>query len=103
MNGDTVMNPQSLVSLLATRREEMVRRFAIKKLGIFGSAARNEMHKGSDIDVLVEFQASPTFDAYMDLKFYLEDLLHADVDLVIEDTLKPRLRPFIEKDLIRVP
>lgn len=96
------MTPQSLVSLLANRREEMVHRFAIKKLGIFGSAAREEMHEGSDIDVLVEFQASPTFDAYMDLKFYLEDLLQTNVDLVIEDTVKSRMRPFIEKDLIRV-
>lgn len=96
------MNHKSLISLLANRREEIVRRFSIKKLGVFGSAARDEMHEGSDIDVLVEFQTSPTFDAYMDLKFYLEDLFKANVDLVIEDDVKPRMRPFIEKDLIRV-
>lgn len=96
------MNHRSLISLLTSRREEIVRRFAIKKLGIFGSAARDEMHEGSDIDILVEFQSSPTFDAYMDLKFYLEDLFHTGVDLVIEDTVKPRMRPIIEKDLIRV-
>ncbi len=96
------MNHKSIFSLLTNRREEIVRRFGIKKLGIFGSAARDEMHEGSDIDVLVEFQALPTFDAYMDLKFYLENLLHTNVDLVIDDTVKPRMRPLIEKDLIRV-
>ncbi|HNP59706.1 MAG TPA: nucleotidyltransferase family protein [Nitrospirales bacterium] len=96
------MNHTNLLSLLTNGREEIVRRFGIKKLGIFGSAARDEMHEGSDIDVLVEFQSSPTFDAYMDLKFYLEDLFHSSVDLVIEDTVKPRMRPLIEKDLIRV-
>ena len=96
------MSHKNLVSLLTSRREEIVRRFSIKKLGIFGSAARDEMHEGSDIDVLVEFQTSPTFDAYMDLKFYLEDLFKANVDLVIEDDVKPRMRPFIEKDFIRV-
>jgi predicted nucleotidyltransferase len=100
--GGDVMNHKSLVSLVTTRREEIVRRFAIKKLGVFGSAARDQMHEGSDIDVLVEFQASPTFDASMDLQFYLEDLFHASVDVVIEDTVKSRMRPFIEKDLIRV-
>jgi hypothetical protein len=100
--GGDAMNHKSLISLLANRREEIVRRFSIKKLGVFGSAARDEMHEGSDIDVLVEFQTSPTFDAYMDLKFYLEDLFKANVDLVIEDDVKPRMRPFIEKDLIRV-
>ena len=96
------MNQQNLVSLLTNAREEIVRRFGIKKLGIFGSAARNEMHEDSDIDVLVEFQAPPTFDVYMDLKFYLENLFHTNVDLVIDDTVKPRMRPLIEKDLIRV-
>ena len=96
------MQHTNLLSLLTKNREEIVRRFGIKKLGIFGSAARNEMHAGSDIDVLVEFQALPTFDAYMDLKFYLENLFHMSVDLVIEDTVKPRMRPLIEKDLIRV-
>jgi len=53
------MNHTSLLSLLTNRHEEMVRRFGIKKLGIFGSASRDEMHEGSDIDVLVEFQAPP--------------------------------------------
>ncbi|MDH5430159.1 MAG: nucleotidyltransferase family protein [Nitrospirota bacterium] len=96
------MQHTNLLSLLTKDREENIRRFGIKKLGIFGSAARNEMHAGSDIDVLVEFQALPTFDAYMDLKFYLENLFHTSVDLVIEDTVKPRMRPLIEKDLIRV-
>ena len=60
------------------------------------------MHEDSDIDVLVEFQSAPTFDAYMDLKFYLENLFHKSVDLVIDDTVKPRMRPLIEKDLICV-
>lgn len=96
------MNHTNLLSLLTNRREDIVRRFGIKKLGIFGSAARDEMHEGSDIDVLVEFQAPPTFDVYMDLKFYLESLFHMSVDLVIDDTVKPRMRPLIEKDLIRV-
>ncbi|HBP88455.1 MAG TPA: nucleotidyltransferase domain-containing protein [Nitrospirales bacterium] len=71
-------------------------------MGIFGSATRNEMHEGSDTDVLVEFQNSPTVDAYMDIKFFLEDLFHTPVYVVLEDTVKPRMRPIIKKDLIRV-
>ncbi len=96
------MNHKSLLSLLTNEREEIVRRIGITKLGIFGSAARDEMHEGSDIDVLVEFEAPPTFDTCMDLKFYLKNLFHTSVDLVIVDTVKPRMRPLIEKDLIRV-
>jgi len=51
--------------------------------------------------VLVQLD-EPTFDHYMDLKFYLEDLFGADVDLVLADTVKPRLRPSIERALLRV-
>ena len=96
------MNRKRVLSLLANRREEIVHRFGVKKLGVFGSAARGEMREGSDIDVLVEFDSPATFDGYMDLKFYLEDLFGRSVDVVIEDTVKPRMRPLIEKDLIHV-
>jgi predicted nucleotidyltransferase len=54
---------------------------------------------GSDVDIVVEM-AEPTFDHYMDLKFYLEELFGADVDLVLADTIKPRLKPYIDRDLI---
>jgi predicted nucleotidyltransferase len=36
----------------------------------------------------------------MDLKFYLEDLLGSEVDLVLVDSIKPRLKPYVEKDMI---
>jgi predicted nucleotidyltransferase len=42
----------------------------------------------------------PTFDHYMDLKFYLEGLFGSSVDLVLADTIKPRLKPYIDRDLI---
>jgi hypothetical protein len=43
------------------------------------------------VDVLVEFDR-PTFDHYMELKFFLEDLFHSPVDLVLADTLKLRIK-----------
>jgi len=58
-----------------------------------------DANPNSDVDVLVEFD-QPTFDHYMDLKFILEQLLGADVDLVIEDTVKPRLRTYISQEII---
>jgi len=51
------------------------------------------------VDILVEL-AEPTFDNYMDLKFYLEDILSRPVDLIIADTVKPRLKPIIEQEVI---
>jgi len=81
---------------------EKIKRFGVKSLAVFGSAARGEAHPDSDIDILVEFDGPPTFDAYMDLKFFLEELLGRRVDLVTPKALKPRLRPYVEKEAIHV-
>ena len=73
-----------------------IKRYGIKKIGLFGSYVRNEQKGKSDIDILVEFEkGKKTFDNYMDLKFYLEDLLEGKVDLIISDKIKPDLRPNI--------
>ena len=96
------MNRDQILSLLDQHREDIRQRFAIKHLALFGSAARDEMHEGSDVDVLVEFEGPATFDGYMDLKFYLENLFKTSVDLVTEKGIKPRMRPIIQRDLIYV-
>lgn len=73
-----------------------IKGFGVKKIGLFGSFARGEQNDTSDIDILVEFyQNHKTFDNYMDLKFYLEDLLNRKVDLVIAEAIKPDLKPNI--------
>ena len=96
------MNRERVLSLLTKRRAEIVHRFGVKKLGVFGSAARNDMRSDSDVDILVGFREAATFDNYMDLKVYLESLLGTNVDLVTEEALKPRMRLIIEKDLVHV-
>jgi len=79
----------------------MRERFSVKRIGLFGSCARDEVAGESDIDLLVEFE-NPTFDHYMDLKFFLEELFETQVDLVMADTLKPRLKPYIAREVIYV-
>jgi uncharacterized protein len=82
--------------------EQPLKSFGIKSLAIFGSVARDEAHSESDVDILVEFSEPPTFDRYMDLKFYLEDRLGQSVDLVSQKMLKPQIRQAVEKEAIRV-
>jgi len=91
-----------ILDSLRSQRDEMRTRFGALSLSLFGSVARDEAVPGSDIDVLVDFGGPPTFDQYMDLKFFLEDLLQAKVDLVTESGLRPRMRPYIEEEAIRV-
>jgi len=96
------MNRAKILGQLSRNIVQIEARFAIKSLSIFGPAALDEMRKGGDIGVLVEFAGTPTFDRYMDLKGYLEGLLEGTVDLVITDAVKPRMRPLIERNLINV-
>ena len=78
-----------------------LRDLGAKSLALFGSMARGEGSSSSDIDILVELQ-SKTFDAYMDVKFFLEKILGRKVDLVLADSVKPRLRSAILGEAVRV-
>jgi predicted nucleotidyltransferase len=77
-------------------------RLGVKSLAIFGSTARNEASHSSDVDILVTFVQSPTFDQYIETKFFLEDLLGCKVDLVMQDGLKPLVRAEVEKEAVYV-
>jgi hypothetical protein len=76
-----------------------LRKLGVKRLGVFGSVVRGEAGPDSDIDFLVELEKK-SFDSYMDVKFYLEDLFNRKVDLVLTDSIKPRLRPYIENEVV---
>jgi len=87
--------------ILNNHRDILKERFGVKEIGIFGSYVREEPQESSDIDILVEFlDGYKTFDNYMDLKFYLEDLLNLKVDLVSKTALKPRIKPYILEEVI---
>jgi len=78
---------------------ETIRGFGVRRLGIFGSYARDEHSEASDIDFLVEFDR-PTFKNYFGLKFFLEGLFDCEVDLVFNDTIKPRIRNTILEEAV---
>ncbi len=90
--------PEQILKMIEANREE-IKRFGVRRMGLFGSAARGEATETSDLDFLVELEKK-TFDNYMDLKFYLEDLFGCKIDLVMKDALKPRLREPILKETV---
>jgi predicted nucleotidyltransferase len=95
-----VQTRSQILKTLEENRESIVR-FGVRSLGLFGSAARGDSTSGSDLDFLVEFERK-SFDAYMDLKDFLEELFHCPVDLVLADGIKPRLREVILKETVHV-
>jgi len=92
-------NAGTIVKRIADIRDELSERFTVKRIGVFGSCVRGDEKSESDVDIIVEL-AEPTFDNYMDLKFRLEEILCRPVDLVIADTVKPRLKPVIEQEVV---
>lgn len=86
---------------LSEHKKELKKNYKIKEIGIFGSYARGTQRKKSDVDVLVEFENdAETFDNYMELKFFLERILKAKVDLVIKDSIKERIKGSILKSTL---
>jgi len=91
----------NVIEILKKHESEIKNKFGVEKIGVFGSFARGEGRKGSDVDILVEFKDGyKTFDNYMNLKFFLEDLLSLSIDLVTIKALKPQLKEDILNEVI---
>ena len=94
---------EEIIKTLQKNKDFIKQKYGVKYLALFGSFARGEQTDNSDIDILVEFyKEKKTFDNYMDLKFYLESLFKRKVDLITKKAIKPRLKKYIDKDLIDV-
>lgn len=96
------MTRATMVELLHTHLPELKRSYAVQRLALFGSAARDELRPDSDVDILVTFAGPATYDGYIGLRDRLEQLLGRRVDLVTERGLKPRARRAVERDLVCV-
>ena len=96
-----MVTQENILEQLNQKAGELKQNFTVSRIGLFGSIVRNEADSESDVDILVDF-AEPTFDHYMDLKFYLEKMFGREVDLVTSDSVKPRLKDVINKEVIYV-
>lgn len=96
-----VWTSDAVLNSLAQKRKGL-RAFGVRRLGPFGSCARGEAEEASDLDFLVDLERK-TFDDYMGLKLYLEDLFGCPADLVMTGAVKPALRERILREVIDVP
>jgi uncharacterized protein len=95
----TVTSKTLLLKELKTRRKE-IKSYGVKQLRLFGSFAKDtNITSDSDIDFLVEFElGEKTYDNFMNLSFYLEDLLGRKVELVTPQALSKYVGPYIIKE-----
>ncbi len=81
------------------KHRNTIRAFGVERIGLFGSFGRQEATDASDLDFVVHF-SEKKFDNYVNLKFFLEALFDRKVDLVIAESIKPRLRKLILESTI---
>jgi predicted nucleotidyltransferase len=84
------------VFTLLRQSGDQLRHFGVRKISVFGSFARGEPRDESDVDILVEFETGrKSFDNFMGLAEFLEELFGRKVDLLTPESLNPRFGHYI--------
>ncbi len=90
-----IMDRNIILKLLTEHQAELISRYGVQRLGLFGSYTRGQQNKTSDIDILVSFSKEIDLFDFIDLREYLESRLQSKVDLVMETALKPAIAKYI--------
>ena len=93
---------EEIKKILKENEAVLREKFKVKKIGIFGSYVKGEQKKGSDLDILVEFEEPVSLFEFMDLEEYLMNILGVKVDLVSKKALKPRIGKCILEEVIYI-
>ena len=93
---------ESLLKILHQQIPILAERYSVEKLEVFGSYVRDEQKADSDLDVLVTFIEAPSLLTFIAIENYLSDLLGVKVDLVMKDSLKPKIGQHILREAIPV-
>lgn len=96
------MTRDEVIDTLRAHLETLTERFGVTSLALFGSYARGTATDSSDIDILVRFDGPATSKSYFGVQFYLEDLFGRPIDLVTDKALRPRFRPYVEREAVDV-
>lgn len=98
------MNKNDIVDYLQQQQPYFHDTFGIDFIGLFGSFSRGDETKDSDIDILYKIDKDKKLSIFKYLKIakQLEDFFHTKIDLVREGTLKPKVKEYVDRDLIYV-
>ncbi len=99
---DTDMKRDTVIEVLRSNQEDLRHRFGVTAIRLFGSVARDEAGDTSDVDIIVEFDSTPSLFDFLRLKGYLQDLLGTRVDLSTANGLRQRAQLTFERDAIHV-
>jgi len=99
-----VKSVEEVKAILKEHKAEVVQKYMVSEIGIFGSFVRGEHKRGSDVDILVEFDQRniPGLLKMIEMERYLEKLLRKKVDLVRKGGIRPELRKGILKEVVYI-
>jgi len=99
-----VKNIDEARAILKEHEAEVVQKYRVRKIGIFGSYVRGEQNKRSDIDILVEFDSRniPGLIKLCEMERYLQKLLKKKVDVVEKSGIRPELKKGILKEVVYI-
>ena len=81
-----------IIKCLDKHKAKLEKTYKVKELGIFGSYARGEKKKNSDIDIIVDFDDIPSLLKFVNLQRFLQQILLIKVDLVRKGALRKELK-----------
>jgi predicted nucleotidyltransferase len=93
---------EEILRILQEEKPELIRRYGLKRLALFGSYARDDQREGSDVDVMVEVEPSIGL-RFVEMADRIEDALGIRTEVVSRRAIKPRYWEVIKEDLIDVP
>ena len=96
------MNIDRIKHILSENKEQLRYNYKVKEIGVFGSFVRNEQKRGSDLDILVEFEEPVGLFKFMDLEDHLKSLLGVRIDLVSKKALKPYIGKHILEEVVYI-
>jgi len=91
-----------ILKILQKEKPELVRRYGLKRLALFGSYAREDQRENSDVDILVEIEPSIGL-RFVELADRIEDALGIRTEVVSRRAIKPRYWEIIQGELVDVP
>jgi predicted nucleotidyltransferase len=97
-----VMKRYEILDILKKNKSD-ISIFGVNNIGLFGSFVRNENTNKSDIDFLIEFETDKkSFDNFMNLSIFLEDLFNKKIDLLTRESLDVDFYELVKNDVIYV-
>jgi len=97
-----VKEVEQIIMKLGKDKQNLRKKYGVKKVGVFGSYVREEQKRKSDLDILIEFKEPVSLFEFLALERHLSELTDKKVDLVMKSALKPRIGRHITREVVYV-